>query len=93
MAGVSVTLGLCLAGYGLWHLVTGRGSHLTPTAVAGAAALRWYGAAWLPLAAYFLSGPWLLRPGWSTTQLLLLSLCALVLSCALLLGAGWAQHR
>jgi hypothetical protein len=45
------------------------------------------------LAAYFLAGPWLLRPGWSTTQLLLLSLCTLVISCAFLLGAGWAQHR
>jgi len=92
MAGVSVTLGLCLAGYGLWHLVTGRGSHLTPTAVSGAAVIRWYGASWLPLAAYFLAGPWLLRPGGST-RVLLLSVCTVVLTCALLLGGVLAQHR
>jgi len=93
MAGVSVTFGLCLAGYGLWHLVTGRGSHLTPTAVSGAAVIRWYGASWLPLAAYFLAGPWLLRPGGSTTLVLLLALCALVLSCAFLGAGWWALHR
>jgi hypothetical protein len=95
MARVSVVAGLCLLVYGLWHLVTGRGSPLTPTAVSpsGRAVIMWYGASWLPWAAYFLAGPWLLRPGGSTTHVLLLALCALVLSCAFLLGAGWAQHR
>ena len=93
--GAGAAVGLCLTVYGLWHLVTGRGSPLTPTAVSqsGAGVIRWYGASWLPWAAYFLAGPWLLRPGGSTTLVLLLALCALVLSCAFMGAGWWALHR
>lgn len=93
IAAASVAVGLCLLGYGLWHLATGRSGRLTPGAIArsGAAVIRWYGASFLPWAGYFLAGPRLLTSG--SRSYAIVALSAAVVAWLMLLAAWRAQRR